>query len=142
MDALAAIMDALSTPEAVLNSWGIGMRMIGLSYLCAFASMPRDLLAYVGSRGVYPIAYDLARLRRDFSPLKRVFYFPSLFWLHCSDAFIMAHAAVGFAASCVIIAGGEWSRVAFFVCWLMYLSLGIGGKAYAMLFPWECVLAG
>ncbi|HXT14769.1 MAG TPA: lipase maturation factor family protein [Gemmatimonadaceae bacterium] len=116
--------------------WGVFLRLLGLVYLLAFASLSLDAPASIGARGVLPIAPLLSRIRQDFPSWRRFVWFPTLLWLGASDRRQRLLLGAGVLASLAVMAGIE-SRAALVACWLVLLSFD---TAYDMAFPWECAL--
>ncbi|HWE29658.1 MAG TPA: lipase maturation factor family protein, partial [Polyangia bacterium] len=117
--------------------WGLLSRGLALVYVISFASMANQTLVLAGTRGYMPLRDRLARIRRDFPSWRRFFYFPTLSWIHGSDALLGAFPFVGLAAAGTAFIGGPYSRAAFIVCYLVYLSLD---RVLYLMFPWDSMM--
>jgi hypothetical protein len=124
----------ISAPELV---WGLLARGIALVYFISFASMTNQILTLGGSRGYSPMADRLARLKRDFPTWRRFAYFPTLSWIHNSDAALGSFAWIGLAASATAFVGGAHSPWAFAACYVLYLTLD---RVAYLMFPWDSML--
>ena len=72
------------------------LRGIGFIYLVAFAILVQQGLPLLGSRGLMPVRVFLARVREQSPSLaSAVWNVPSLFWLGCSDRWLLALAWLG-----------------------------------------------
>ena len=122
------------SPETV---WGLLARGIGLVYFISFASMTNQILTLGGSRGYAPLELRLARLKRDFPTWRRFAYFPTLSWIHNSDAALGSFAWLGLVAAGAAIVGGAQSPWAFVACYVLYLTLD---RVAYLMFPWDSML--
>ena len=129
-------MDARSLVDPLV-SWGLFQRGLGLVHLISFLSLAGQVLPYAGERGAVPVRRSLARIVRDFPSWRRFVYFPTLLWLNASDRMLCALVGVGVLAGAAVVAGGAWSPLALFVCYVCQLSLDL---AMALIFPWDCLL--
>ncbi len=121
-------------PELV---WGLLARGIALVYFISFASLTNQILPFGGAGGYTPMSDRLARLKRDFPSWRRFAYFPTLSWLHDSDAFLGSFAWLGVVAAAVAFVGGPQSPWALAVCYVLYLSLD---RIAYLMFPWDSML--
>jgi Lipase maturation factor len=117
--------------------WGLFTRLLGLTYLVAFASLHSQVIPIAGARGLNPVAQLLAQIRTDLPPWRRPLYFPTLLWLSASDQALRALVLVGCGSALLVICGGPWSRWALLACWLAWLSLD---PAIELTYPWDSVL--
>jgi hypothetical protein len=117
--------------------WGVFVRLLGLVYLVAFASLSREVLAWAGSRGVTPVREVLARAAADYPGARRFAWFPTLLWIDARDATLRGLLLAGVGAALAVVFGGPWSPAALAVCWAVYLSFDV---AFELQYPWECVL--
>ena len=121
-------------PELV---WGLLSRGLALVYFISFASMTNQVLVMAGTRGYIPMRDRLAWMRRDFPSWRRFFYFPTLSWIHNSDAALGSFAWLGLFAAGAAFVGGPYSRVAFVACYLLYLTLD---RVLYLMFPWDSMM--
>jgi hypothetical protein len=67
----------------------------------------------------------------------RIRLFPSVFWICTHDWYIRSVCAVGVVSACVYAYGGVYSRLALFVCYVVYLSFM---RNFIMGSPWDSLL--
>jgi hypothetical protein len=134
---LTALVQELLFAAAPTLVWGLVTRSLGLVFAIAFASLGSQIVALAGRRGVAPVAELHAAMRRDFPAPMRWLYFPSLLWLSDDDRWLGALPWIGFAAAVSIVIGGPHTPIAFFVCWLVLLSLD---RAAVLVYPWDSLL--
>jgi hypothetical protein len=113
------------------------LRLLGIVYLIAFASLGVQMTGLVGSRGILPAGAFLAQAR---SALGADAYriLPTLLWLSSSDTMLVFLCWGGAALSVVLIAG--FAPVA--TCallWVFYLSLTVAGQVF-LEFQWDMLL--
>ncbi len=113
------------------------VRLLGLIYLAAFASLAVQIHGIAGSGGLLPVAELLDEVRERFG-YAGVLRAPTLFWLNASDAALIAVSVVGCVFSIVLALGRlrQTSLVVLFVC---YLSLFHAGQIF-MNFQWDYLL--
>lgn len=130
---LASLLGSGLAPELV---WGLVPRFMGVIYVVAFASISGQVSGLVGSRGIAPIAQQLAAARTHMSAPGRYLEMPTLFWLNDSDAFVRALPLLGMASGFVAIYGGPAGFWALSFCWIAYLSL----DGCSLWYPWDTLL--
>ena len=113
------------------------LRLLGLVYLAAFASLWPQVLGLIGSHGVSPAGESLAAIHAAFGA-KAYYYVPSLFWLDGEDAALSGACVLGCLASLLLIAG-LFTRLAAASCFLLYLSLVAAGQPFTG-FQWDALL--
>ncbi len=124
-------------PRMLLTRW-LFLRLLGLVYLIAFASLGSQLLGLVGERGILPVGefHDLVRLHLGADAPWRV---PSIFWLiGTSDAALGAVASSGVALSILLI-GGVAPAPCLLGLYVLYLSLFAAGQDFTG-FQWDILL--
>jgi hypothetical protein len=117
--------------------WGILARGIGLIYLIAFAQLFPQIITLAGAQGIAPVAEVLKAIRRDYTPFRRILYFPTLLWLGASDRALKTILVAGCIAAIAVIVGGPFSPVAFLLCFVLMLSLSV---AIDLPKPWDSLL--
>jgi len=117
--------------------WGLFSRAFFVVLVIAFGSFINQVLPQAGSKGYSPVASSLAGHRKAFTTWKRFFYFPTLFWLNSSDAFIALLPKIGVAAALCGIYGGVFTFPAYLTCYLCFLTLDYALRLH---FPWECLI--
>lgn len=103
-----------------LVAW-IFLRLLGLIYVAAFASLAVQIQALAGAEGINPITEQLERAGEVYGWLK-VLQYPSLFWLYAGDAALLA-VAWGGALLGLLLALGRSDRVLLILLYVCYLSL-------------------
>ena len=118
------------------------LRIVGLAYLFAFASLIGQIEGLVGSRGILP-AGDFMREAAAWAEAsglgpERYRLFPTLCWLSTSDGFLVAVATAGAFLSVLQIAG--IASTAILPClWLLFLSLSVVGRDF-LSYQWDALL--
>ncbi len=113
------------------------LRLMGLFYLIAFASLLVQVEALVGSQGIDPLAEKLARVAPE-AGLAHYFRYPTLFWISASDA-ALSGAAVAGCILAVLIMLNRWQRLALLSAFLLYLSLYHACQVF-LNFQWDGLL--
>src|SRR5438045_4052620 len=80
------------------------LRLLGLVYLAAFASLAVQVTGLIGSHGVLPI-HDLLALARERLGGSRYWILPTAFWLSDSDSALVAVCVVGAVLSVAALLG-------------------------------------
>jgi hypothetical protein len=117
--------------------WGLVPRGIGLTFLVAYASLWRQILPLIGSRGIDPVGLLLARLREDLPLVSRLRLNPSLLWIAQGDTALRAYVVGGIVAACGMVFGGSAAWLCALYCWAMWLSLHFPAR---LVYPWDTVL--
>ena len=78
------------------------LRLLGVFYLVAFASIGVQIEALAGSQGILPFSEELARLEAQ-SGLERYLQLPTLFWLDAGDGALTGSAIAGCLVSVLMI---------------------------------------
>jgi len=120
----------------VLTRW-LFLRLLGLIYLCAFASLWGQLRALIGSHGLLP-AVDYLRAVEAATGPARFWALPTLAWLNASDAFIQLLCGAGIVLALLLIVG-LLPIPALALLWLAYLSLVNIGQDF-LSFQWDALL--
>lgn len=115
------------------------LRLLGLVYLVAFASLAVQYRALLGDHGLTPVARWLDMLERASGSTTSAFLrVPSLFWFGHSDAAMVAWAWLGAALSLAAVAGVT-NALLQAILWALYLSfVHVGQQWYG--FGWEIQL--
>jgi hypothetical protein len=132
-----SLRSRFENPPPFALTQALFLRLLGLVYLAAFASLWPQVVGLLGVRGITPAGESLAALRQAFGA-KAFFYVPSLFWLNSSDAALSGVCVAGcIAALCML--GGLFTRYAAAVCFVLYLSLTAAGQPFTG-FQWDALL--
>jgi hypothetical protein len=113
---------AILRPETDrLSARWIFLRALGLIFFSAFYSFAFQVRGLVGATGVLPAADYLASVRGALSPIARLWYAPSLFWLSANDAALLAVVWAGLIAS-LLLTFNVWPKVSVALCTIFFLS--------------------
>jgi predicted DCC family thiol-disulfide oxidoreductase YuxK len=121
---------------------GLFLRLLGVIYLAAFASLGVQISGLAGSQGIVP-ANETMRLvgeqvKQQNIGLDRYHLFPTLCWFGVSDASLKLQCVIGAVLSFLLIAGFATAPV-LFLLWLVYLSLTTIGGVF-LSFQWDNLL--
>jgi hypothetical protein len=112
------------------------LRCLGFIYVAAFISLATQLKGLIGRQGIFPAAeLVISSGSREW---KRVLRFPTLLWLNCSDAALMALGWGGAGLSLLLIAGLAPLPV-LILLWVFYLSLFTVGRGF-LGYQWDVLL--
>ena len=117
---------------------GLFLRLLGVVYLCAFASLWVQLDGLIGSRGIAP-ANALLALARERLGASAPLALPTLLWLTGpGDWALHALCAAGVVAALALLArrASFWAALA---AWVAYLSLVSVGDVF-LSFQWDMLL--
>jgi hypothetical protein len=117
--------------------WGLFGRLLATVYIISFLSIASQVCPLCGSRGVTPLRPQLDAIRRDFGLARGVLHFPTLFWLDCSDAALLALPLLGAALAAAHALGGPVSWGCLLGAQLCLLSLDLPLDLH---YPWDCLL--
>ena len=136
---MPTLWDRLWDPETVPTYWLTRfaiLRLLGLVYFIAFWTLVHQGLPLLGTHGLLPVADYLDRVAElAGSTTAGVLRAPSLFWLSCSDGFMLAVAWVGAALSLVVLLGYA-NGLILFALWCLYISFVHVGQTWYS-FGWE-----
>jgi len=115
------------------------LRLLGVVYAFAFLAAATQILPLIGSHGLTPLNLFLDRVRVAAGSSVGAFVsLPSLFWLAHSDSALQITAWVGFALSCIVIAGYA-NAILLGLLWALYMSfVHVGQDWYG--YGWEIQL--
>ena len=113
------------------------LRLLGIIYLIAFASLAVQIEGLAGSQGILPFSQELAYVESQ-TGLARYFQLPTLFWLNAGDTALRAAALAGCAASILIILD-RLAKPALIAAFVLYLSLYHAGQVF-LTFQWDGLL--
>jgi hypothetical protein len=113
------------------------LRLLGGTYLIAFASIGVQIDGLAGSQGILPISERLADYALH-SGGERYLQIPTLFWLDASDLALSGAAVTGCIAALLIIFN-HWSRAALIAAFALYLSLFHASQPF-LNFQWDTLL--
>ncbi len=113
------------------------LRLLGLVYLVAFASLAPQILGLIGADGLLPAAGYLDRAHELWGAAA-YYRLPTLLWLGSSDSFLVGVCWVGMALSVAAMAGIV-PRAVFPALWVCYLALVVAGQDF-LAFQWDVLL--
>jgi hypothetical protein len=115
----------------------IFLRLLGVIYLIAFASLWPQILGLVGSDGIAPAAGYFSAIYNQIGA-KAYRELPTLFWFHQSDTALIAFCIAGCLASALLLSGflTRWAATG---CFVLYLSLTNVGQPFTA-FQWDALL--
>jgi hypothetical protein len=122
--------------ERTAVSW-LFLRLLGVIYLIAFASLWPQLPGLIGARGVAPAATFLAMGRAQAGPLA-LWLSPTLAWGNQSDVALLGLCGAGILLSVALIVDIA-PAVALIGLWICYLSLVNVGQDF-LAFQWDTLL--
>jgi hypothetical protein len=115
------------------------LRLLGIVYAVAFLVLINEIIPLIGTDGLLPVDIFLKDAGKAFGSTATGFLrLPSIFWFTQSDTALMTAAWIGFALSCVVIAG--FANVPLLtIIWFLYMSfVHVGQDWYG--FGWEIQL--
>ena len=112
-------MARLEPRTYALAGW-LFLRLLGLVYLIAFASLAIQIKGLAGREGILPAAEMLAA--GDQRRISRFWRLPTLCWLSTSDSFLL-FLCIGGAVLAAILMTGFAPLATLILLWLFYLSL-------------------
>jgi len=113
------------------------LRLLGLVYMTAFASLALQVEGLVGSRGIVP-ASEFLTWARSQTGAERYWLVPTLFWLDASDAALL-FVSWGGAALALLLACGIAPAAVLALLWACYLSLVSVGNVF-LGYQWDALL--
>ena len=113
------------------------LRLLGVIYLCAFASLGWQILGLVGSGGVAPLGPYLQAVTETYGS-RGYWLLPTLFWLAPGDAALVAAAVAGACLALLLICQ-RYLPLALLGCYGLYLSLVHAGQDFTR-FQWDTLL--
>jgi hypothetical protein len=118
------------------------LRLLGLSYLCAFWSLGVQVRGLIGHDGILPADRFMDAAHRSAAAqdigVSRWFALPTLFWFGSSDAALIGSCVVG-ALLAGLVTVGIFTRIVLPVLWLVYLSLSTVAREF-LSYQWDTLL--
>ncbi len=111
------------------------LRLMGLVYLLAFASLLPQLLGLIGSKGILPFDQLMQRVEQAGGGWSQI---PTLLWLLPTDQGLLGLCWLGLVGSLFLLTN-RWTRLASLVCWLCYLSIYSVAQNFLWL-QWDLLL--
>jgi Lipase maturation factor len=138
-----AMAETISSPPSSADSYWLTrfvmLRLLGFVYAVAFLVAAKQILPLIGSDGLLPVNLFLEQVQHQLgSQVAGFMQLPSLFWFAHSDAVLQTTAWIGFALSCVVMAGYA-NAILMTVLWVLYMSfVHVGQDWYG--YGWEIQL--
>jgi len=120
----------------VVSRW-VFLRLLGVIYLAAFASLLVQIDGLIGSHGILPVGEFLDAVREQFGT-RRLMAVPSLCWLNPGDPFLHGLCATGCLASVLLILNIAPAFMLGFL-YVAFLSLQSVGQDF-LSFQWDILL--
>ena len=131
-------MQEFMSPEAtfVYAQW-IFLKLLALSFFCAFYSLFIQVKGLYGEYGIIPMK-DIFEGTKRGSRWQHFYYTPSIFWYSASDQMLRGVALAGIIGSCLMFIGIAVPWILLLLCflYLSYVSSGI----YFLSFQWDTLL--
>ena len=113
------------------------LRLLGLVYLLAFASLAPQIVGLVGEDGLLPAAAYLDRAHGLWGA-DAYHRLPTLLWLWPGDGFLVGACWLGMALAAAVMAGIA-PRALLAALWACYLGLAVAGQEFLQ-FQWDGLL--
>ncbi|HEY7305371.1 MAG TPA: lipase maturation factor family protein [Bryobacteraceae bacterium] len=130
-------VERLFAPSAFELTEELFLRLLGLTYLAAFASLWPQIDGLIGSHGVAPAAQLIEALQSG-AGSAAFWDVPSLFWFFPTDSALVWLCALGCIAALLLLCGA-FRRLAAVSCFVLYLSLVSIGQPFTA-FQWDALL--
>jgi predicted DCC family thiol-disulfide oxidoreductase YuxK len=127
---------ALAAERYALVS-AVFLRLLGVIYVAAFASLGVQILGLIGHAGILPAGDYLHAAHEALgSSVYRIL--PTVFWFNSSDAALVAGTVVGAVLGLLVVAD-RWTRPALVGLFVLYLSYTYAAQDF-MSFQWDTLL--
>ena len=113
------------------------VRLLGLIYLVAFASLSTQVVGLAGSHGILPIA-DILQRQSSGNLFENIVHLPTLFWLDVSDQALQGATVAGCIVSLLIVLQLRL-RTSLVLAFVLYLSLYNACQPF-LHFQWDGLL--
>lgn len=128
-------------PSYRRTGW-VFLRLLGVIYLCAFASLGTQIIGLIGKDGILPAEQLMESAHKAVEQkdigLERYHLLPTLCWFSASDRFLRLLCVAGCALSILLIANIA-PAPCLFLLWLIYLSLASVCSVF-LSFQWDALL--
>jgi Lipase maturation factor len=113
--------------------------LLGLIYAVAFLAAINQIIPLIGTNGLLPVGVFLRQVGDSLGSTSAGFVrLPSLFWFAHSDVALLTAAWIGFAISCLVMAGFA-NALLLAVLWFLYMSFVNSGQEWYG-YGWEIQL--
>ncbi|HEX9989836.1 MAG TPA: lipase maturation factor family protein [Chloroflexia bacterium] len=124
------------THDYILTRW-LFLRLLGVVYLVAFASLWPQIPGLIGRNGILPAGEFLASVWAP-TEAQRFLLVPTLAWFNASDGFLLFMCGAGVVLSVLLILGVLPIPV-LSLLWALYLSLFSVGQVF-LGYQWDVLL--
>lgn len=128
---------SIHSPSAHRLTRWLFLRLLGLVYFIAFASLRVQVSGLIGSRGVLPAADFLQAVHAQIGS-ESYYLLPTLFWFNASDTALQLICGGGVLLSLLLVAGIAPGPI-LLLLWAFYLSLTVAGQDF-LAFQWDNLL--
>ena len=126
----------ITPPSYLITRW-MFIRMIGMIYFVAFASLGVQIMGLIGSNGILPAAHYLETMRQRMGS-SAYLHVPTLAWLDCSDEALLLMCGAGAFLSLLVVLRFA-PALLLVILWALYLSLYQVGQTF-LSFQWDLLL--
>jgi hypothetical protein len=124
------------SPGHYLTRW-LFLRLLGVIYLIAFASLGAQITGLVGQHGLLPAGEFLSWAHSNYGA-EAYRLLPTVFWIGSGDLALQIVTWGGVLLSILLVVGiAPWVMLA--LLWVLYLSLSVIGQAF-LSFQWDALL--
>ena len=127
-----------SSPSTFVFAAWLWIRLLGIVYIFAFASLGLQIVGLIGHDGILPADAYMTRAAAALAGTDRLRFLPTIAWLGTSDAFLRALCVAGAALGALVTAGVA-PVIALPILWLLYLSLVVVGREF-LGYQWDALL--
>jgi predicted DCC family thiol-disulfide oxidoreductase YuxK len=127
---------ALQAERYTFVSWAF-LRLLGATYIAAFASLGVQILGLSGHAGIAPLGEYLKLAHRALGA-SAYRLLPTLFWVNSSDAALVGGTVIGVMLGLLVVVD-RWTRAALIGLFALYLSYVYAGQDF-MSFQWDVLL--
>ncbi|MBI1319182.1 MAG: lipase maturation factor family protein [Candidatus Hydrogenedens sp.] len=120
-----------------LTRW-LFLRALALVYLIAFSSLGGQIPGLIGEQGILPTGRFLDAVQNYYGGAWAYWNVPTLAWFASGTAALQGFCFAGFFCALLAVAG-VLPRLAFFGCWIFYLTLTHAGQDF-LSFQWDILL--
>jgi predicted DCC family thiol-disulfide oxidoreductase YuxK len=124
-------------PTYQLVSW-LFLRLLGLTFFVAFASIGVQITGLVGEQGILPLSQYLDTVSTDHGAW-RYWFAPTLLWINTSDTALLSVCLAGAVAS-VLVTFNIFTRYMLALAFVLHLSLWVAMPVFGGIQPDALIL--
>ncbi|MGA2904102.1 MAG: lipase maturation factor family protein [Candidatus Korobacteraceae bacterium] len=110
---------AAGASDRLIPRW-IFLRALGLIYFSAFYALIFQIRGLIGPDGILPAGEYLEAVARQFGPLARLWFAPTVLWFSSSGHMLAAICWAGMIASLLLVLN-VWPRATLLICFVCFL---------------------